>query len=675
MQTGPHALYAVEADTEQPFIQVGISLGRGGALGLEPLSRQAERLTRPERYPVAGVNGDYFFYPSRSQPGIPTNAVVLDGELIRTPFPRSCLILDPAKAPSIGILRASGQVTLPAAQRALDGVNQPRGANQLVLYTPWFGPTTRTAAEGTEIYLEPEQLPLRPGMLHRARVRAVQTGVGDAPVAAGNWILSGSGPSGQLLKALAPGDLVQLKVDFEPHSLALAPGVQVLGGGPRLVRGGRVCVEAEGGTLQDGFARSRHPRTAIGFNGRKLYLLVTDGRRPGFSSGMTLEELAQAMVALGCTDALNMDGGGSSTLWARGTIVNQPSDGRERPVANGLLVFSTAPKGDPIRLIPSPEEIHALMGAETPLAVVGEDQFYNPIPLPPDQLQWSVDSYLGTIKEGRFLAGEGPLEPGQVYAAGRIRIAAGTAAGEIPVRVHARPARVEVTPAAARLANRAHATFKVHAYDGEGHPLLLPPGVRWECSPEIGSLDAAGNFAASEAAARGTVTAIVNGVAGMAQVEVAEGAPRLLEDFETARDWKLQTTPGALGGVRIAEGTARSGKSALRLEYDFTAGSGTRAVYALGNRLLGRPLALKLWVYGDGQGAWLRLKLRDSTGTAHFLDVARKVDWKNSWRDFRIPISEDLPAPISLEAVYVVEPDPTLKPKGALLIDDLDVEQ
>src|SRR5690606_11683112 len=74
---GPHALYAVEVDAENPFLRLGVSLGGGEKLALEPLSRQAERLTRPDRYPIAGVNCDFFYYPGLRNPGLPTSIAVL----------------------------------------------------------------------------------------------------------------------------------------------------------------------------------------------------------------------------------------------------------------------------------------------------------------------------------------------------------------------------------------------------------------------------------------------------------------------------------------------------------------------------------------------------------------------------------------------------------------------
>lgn len=110
---------------------------------------------------------------------------------------------------------------------------------------------------------------------------------------------------------------------------------QVVSGNTMLVRDGRRVPHEN---------KVRHPRTAIGLNAAatRLVLLVVDGRRPGVAVGMSYDELAAELVRLGCTDALNLDGGGSSVMAirdpARGgfRILNQPTDGRERAVANVL---------------------------------------------------------------------------------------------------------------------------------------------------------------------------------------------------------------------------------------------------------------------------------------------------------------------------------------------------
>jgi len=124
----------------------------------------------------------------------------------------------------------------------------------------------------------------------------------------------------------------------------------VVGGWPRIVRNGRSVAEwadIEEGTFP-AFSKTRHPRTAGGISrdGNTLYLMTVDGRRES-DGGMSLVELAHFMIGLGAYDAMNFDGGGSTTMVVDGQVVNHPSDATgERAVGSGLLVVSgaTGPK-------------------------------------------------------------------------------------------------------------------------------------------------------------------------------------------------------------------------------------------------------------------------------------------------------------------------------------------
>jgi hypothetical protein len=117
--------------------------------------------------------------------------------------------------------------------------------------------------------------------------------------------------------------------------------VRVLGGLPRLLEGGVRVGDLEVGARPT-FAAARHPRTAIGYEGTdggRLWIVVVDGRREGYSVGMTLPELTEIFEALGAREALNLDGGGSTAMVVDGRIVNRPSDPTgERAVANALLL-------------------------------------------------------------------------------------------------------------------------------------------------------------------------------------------------------------------------------------------------------------------------------------------------------------------------------------------------
>lgn len=133
--------------------------------------------------------------------------------------------------------------------------------------------------------------------------------------------------------------------------------LQIMAGSHIIMKEGRIVAPDTAG-----FARTRHPRTAVGLadNGETLVLVVVDGRREGEASGMSLLELANLMQGLGCRDALNLDGGGSSEMALRDPktgqlqVVNHPSDGRERAVANVLGISLRGVRRVPIRYHLSP---------------------------------------------------------------------------------------------------------------------------------------------------------------------------------------------------------------------------------------------------------------------------------------------------------------------------------
>lgn len=113
---------------------------------------------------------------------------------------------------------------------------------------------------------------------------------------------------------------------------------QIIGGRPIIVQDGQPV------TYTNKFSTTRHPRTAVGVDksGHRLLLLEVDGRQPNLSVGMSLKELSAEMLRLGAYTALNLDGGGSSTMVWRDPathklkILNSPSDTRERSVAEIL---------------------------------------------------------------------------------------------------------------------------------------------------------------------------------------------------------------------------------------------------------------------------------------------------------------------------------------------------
>ena len=117
-----------------------------------------------------------------------------------------------------------------------------------------------------------------------------------------------------------------------------------IGGTPRLVDNGAVALAA----CTTGFCANRLPRTGVGFatDGR-VFIVVVDGGKKKYSVGMSLQEFAEFFVQLGGVEAMNLDGGGSSTMVVKGEVVNRPSNGNERSVSSALLVLPGPDDGEP----------------------------------------------------------------------------------------------------------------------------------------------------------------------------------------------------------------------------------------------------------------------------------------------------------------------------------------
>ena len=305
------------------------TLGASNRLGMSTVSEQVQQLDPERGQPIAAVNGDFYTTDAHA-PGDPRDLQIFQGELVSAPAGHACFWIDPSGHPQMTNVQSRLRFVLPDGLRHEVGLNELRPDNGAVLYTSRMGGTTRTS-RGVEWVLEPvgrdAGLPLRPETVVSARVRSVRN-AGDSAVPADGWVLSIGPTLAARLKPVVAGATVQLEMRTFP---ALAGVQSAIGGGPTLVRNGK-AMEWSGILM-------RHPRTAIGWNKDSYFLVEVDGRQSGLSVGMTFPELADYMVKLGCEQAMNLDGGGSATLWVRGNVMNSPSEGRERPGANSLVVL------------------------------------------------------------------------------------------------------------------------------------------------------------------------------------------------------------------------------------------------------------------------------------------------------------------------------------------------
>jgi hypothetical protein len=367
-EAGPWEVRTVSLDRSSKYARLDMALGMGQLRGVEAMSGIIRRETSSDDYVVAGVNADFFTMAGNPRAGAVSGLAVRRGELVATAHGRPAFLMMRDGTPCIGTFDTTGTLETPAGNISIGDVNNeiPKGA--ACLYAAIYGwPQTRGC-----VVVRVEGLPLRPNGSWRGKVSQLVPDGSSREARRDEVLIRADGDAATTLAKLKPGDPVQISL----HTAGLeAPVEMAAGGSTVLVDRGQIAVA-------DDPKAPRHPRTAVGFNGRRIVLVTVDGRQKGWSVGMTMHELARLMRGLGCTSALNLDGGGSTSAWVRGRVMNRPSDGRERLIANAVLVRSAAPRGAAARLLVRPRHVTAAPGVPVPLTVQATDGGYSPVPTP-----------------------------------------------------------------------------------------------------------------------------------------------------------------------------------------------------------------------------------------------------------------------------------------------------
>ena len=357
---GPFYIQILKVDLTLPENKITTALAndRLGA-GFERTSALSSRKSKSGNIVVGAVNGDFYGISDPTNPyGFLANSQIIDAEYVfgRTHIRSSFGVVDDNK-PTVQVINFSGSVTAVSSNSLnITGFNSQRVTDALVLYNKYFGPSTLTNEYGTEAELEPLNSFTTNSNMQFKVINKV-AGVGNMLIQPGRYILSGHGSSKTFLdQNINIDDTISMVIGSSPD---LGNLTALIGGGPRLLIDGAkptTFVGFEG--MSSDFVNTRHPRTAAGFNQDSTiaYFVVVDGRQATLSVGMSLDELADLMLSIGAYNAVNLDGGGSSTMVIHNQVVNSPSDpGGERSVANSLFAVQqveiTAP-GVPTLIIP-----------------------------------------------------------------------------------------------------------------------------------------------------------------------------------------------------------------------------------------------------------------------------------------------------------------------------------
>lgn len=360
--TGPWVINVLEVNPRKLKGKLAVALGTEIIPGNERLTGISARTQS-----LAAINGGYFVIgPNDGTPGDLAGISIVKGALLSEAVNgRTSLVLPSRSGKGARIAALTSRLTVTAADgttREIDGLNRKPGlirgcggvggdlpteapkhdftctdSSELIQFTPAFGQTTEPGS-GIEVVLTAS------GQVVELRQRGGQIPIGGS-------VLSGTGDAAEWLQTYAqPGTTIDLKarVLADGKRLPLRETLNVVNGGPRLLRDQAIEITgfAEGFQQPENpefyyrFGVRRNPRTLAGVTASGNLLLITvDGRRPGVSVGASFIESARILQSLGAVDAVNLDGGGSTSITIGQQLVNRTSDATgERPIADAIVI-------------------------------------------------------------------------------------------------------------------------------------------------------------------------------------------------------------------------------------------------------------------------------------------------------------------------------------------------
>lgn len=680
----------IQFDSGQPFIQWFPASSGGKVEKLETVRNLMSDACCSQNNIIASVNGDFFSYA-----GVPSGLQIVNREIITSPFMTKVLMAQLLN----GRTRLEEQVTLCAYLRdkqgrtlRLDAINRPRPntpSGAAVLYNDRFGRSTLTSDGGIEVVIDIgcSSGKFIMGQPNQGTVLTVEEAA-DSAIRPGFLTLSATGDKAEWIRHhLQSGTELTFTLEFDK---GISEASQVISGNSTLayvlLRNG----EVEPSILDPKVEHNhhRHPRTIAAVQGNQINLFVIDGRQPGYSDGMTMAESARYLQSLHMDYAINLDGGGSTTCFARlpgeeyPVLVNSPSDGMERAVGNAIVIANQAPRGGIEQLLLYPQSPAVLLAnSQMSFTVKAVDSNLHPVPVPVGEVEWTASESIGSISQS------GLLTVGSQSGEGYMECRVGEKIARVAVSVTNTISSLRLKPEHSVVDRGGSLQLTITAKDSQGDDIICSPDAfEWEVEESLGSVDGEGLFTAGDQYTRGIIQARYRNQTASAAIQIGK-RHKILADFEQIDDISVTSEGAVPGSVRVKK-TARPnpvrwGTFSGRLSYDFTDTFGhSRASIHFLNRqgeigilVEGKPIRIALWVYGDANNHWLRLGIKDKYGQAISLNLTERgaLDWED-WKYIVAEIPEHIAYPVTVCHISLVEYNDANKNKGAIFFDQLRAE-
>ena len=648
-------LNILRIDLSDPHTDIQGLMGSKGLSNRERVSSMVEKTNA-----IAGVNGDFFtFSPVTSIAG----GFINKGEIITSPLAQ-------ANKSTAFMINELNQATIDYLSGSVTAKNLRTDKNISVVHvnktnTDFDYLTMLTSNWGEKSFGNKKHKDIIEVVVEDNTVIDVRVGKEPVVIPKSGYVLAVRGIYHQNLGSYQVGDKIELKTSGSPNIEDIKFAI---GGGSIVLKNGELGAG-------DPVLKGNHPRTGIGISqdGKEVILVTIDGRDKSFK-GVSQEIFGAIMRDLGAYNALNLDGGGSTAMAVKPLddnkvkLVNKPSDGAERPVANGVGVFSNAPVGELSYLKVSTDDPNMFIDTTRNFVVKGYDQYHNPIAIDKSKLIFTYEGPNGVIENNAFKAKE----------SGKATITANyddiSASMEVKILGTIEHISTSISSFNTDLNSEKYLPMYI-GRDKNGYTANVHPrDISFTTTNNIGKV-INGVFHSADTSLAGALTGkIGNGVANIL-VSVGSNA-KGVEGFEDIKNFNFSSYPQYVSGALNLNKDAKEGLTSISLNYDFSGGEATRAAYInfknnkSGLSLEGVPRKLGLWVKGDNQGSWLRGKIVDSKGTPHTIDFVKSIDF-DDWKYVTVDIPSNVNYPITLEQIYMVETNAAKKHSGEILIDGL----
>jgi len=677
---GPWHINILEIDLTNEWVTLETVKANDQLEGNERTSSMCNRIDREANRVVGAVNGDFY-----ASGGIPIGAQIINGELLKRPYPRSAFGYSTDSSPFIDIFSFSGKLfTATNTSLTINRINEERITDNLIMYNDFYSSSTETNYWGTEItgnYIsQMNMVNDTVKIVITAKDSIIEIGHGNSAIPANGIVLSAHGTAADFLNTnVFTGDTISYLLQLPPSSKPLKT---MIGGMPRIIRNGQKSVEWQQEDIRESFCTDRHPRTAVGFSqdSTKMYFFTVDGRQAGYSVGMSLYELADYMLDWNVYQGVNLDGGGSTTMMVRGNVANSPSDaGGERAVSNALMVISTAPTGETAHLQISPDNAYVLAGNQVHFNAEPLDEFYNPNPINQDTLYtWSCDPTLGSF------GGNGLFTAGNDIISGYIYVQSSGIKDSTMIYITALTS-LQLKPNPVILKVNESQQMTVEARDNHNNLIALSvDSYNWSLRGGIGQISGSGLFTAN-VEGQGFIIVQYDEIADSVEVTVGSSTSLIIDPFDNTNNYSLSGSKVDLANCDLSTeaGIYYSTPSSAKLEYSLLTG-GTSALYMnCSISVSGSPQSTGIYIYGDGKGHWLRGEFEDVDGEkflVNFTEEIPGINWNGSWKYLEVPFSQSIPHwangsavltfPIVWKKIYLVETDENKKDTGVIYLDN-----